>query len=102
MGFGELLKNEGTFGKTWNGEDTLVSTGDYCLDLFGRGGSLRNTSANEKIKIFSKAYSENADLAMKLLFYIRDIRGGYGERDTFNTIITWLADEHPESVIKNI
>lgn len=100
--FGDAMRTESNWGKTWNGADTLVSTSNACLDLFGRGGSLRDASNNEKVNLMLKAYAENPDMAMKLLFYTRDIRGGYGERDTFNTMLRWVANYHTDSVVKNL
>lgn len=100
--FGEALKVGSNWGKTWNGADTLVSTSDACLDLFARSGSLRQASHKEKTDLISRAYDENADSAMKLLFYTRDIRGGYGERDTFTEMLRWVADNYTNSAVKNI
>lgn len=51
---------------------------------------------------FLRAYAEDADLAMKTLFFARDIRGGIGERRVFRTILKWLADNEPQSLEKNI
>lgn len=102
MTFGDAMKSEANWGKTWNGEDTLVSTSNACLDLFGRSGALREASINEKVNLMLRAYAENPDIAMKLLFYTRDIRGGYGERDTFTDMLRWVADFHTESVVKNL
>ena len=46
--------------------------------------------------------SENRDIAMKLLFFARDIRGGLGERRVFKVILNWLAKNEPQTVRKNI
>ena len=102
MNFSDAMTTEMSRGKTWNGADCLTGTGNKCLDFFGRIGSMRQASVNEKLDLFDEAYNENADVAMKLLFYTRDIRGGYGERDAFNQIFAHLAETHVGSVIKNI
>jgi hypothetical protein len=49
-----------------------------------------------------RAYAENPDIAMKLAFFARDVRGGLGERRVFRTILSWLAKNEPESARKNI
>ena len=99
---GNAIKNEMAWDKTWNGADTLNTTFNACLDLFGRAGAMRTAAIMDKQNLFRKAWDENNDYAIKLLFYIRDIRGGYGERDTFADMLRWLANSHPESVEKNL
>ena len=102
MRIGEAIRSETAWGKTWNGADTLVTTFNKCLDMFGRAGAMRNADVEDKKQLFADAYDEDPDMAMKLLFYTRDIRGGYGERQTFIDMVTWLANRHPESVEKNL
>ena len=87
---------------TENGAVTYRSTESYCLDLFATIGALRAASDEDIVKRFMRAYAENADLAMKTLFFARDIRGGLGERKVFKTILNYLAVNEPESVKKNI
>ncbi len=77
--------------KTENGAATLRSTGSECLDLFATIGAMRALPELEIENRFERAYAENPDLAMKILFYARDIRGGLGERAVFRTLLTWLA-----------
>ena len=96
------LKIEANRTLTENGAVTLRSTGSDCLDLFAAIGALRNAEEQEIIVRFSRAYAEDRDLAMKMLFYSRDIRGGLGERRVFRTILKYLADVQAESVRKNL
>ena len=96
------LKIEANRTLTENGAATLRSTGSDCLDLFATIGALRNAEDQEIIARFARAYAEDHDLAMKMLFYSRDIRGGLGERRVFRTILKHLADKQPESVRKNL
>lgn len=102
MGLREAIKDESQWGKTWNGADTLVTTQSACLDMFGRAGAMRQASKDDKEIMFSRAFAEDKDIAVKLLFYVRDIRGGYGERDTFNQMFAHLASINVESVEKNL
>ena len=52
--------------------------------------------------LFAKAHAEDPLLAIKMAFYARNIRGGLGERETFKTIIRWLAINHPQQLIPNL
>ncbi len=98
----DLLKNEANLTRTENGAVTYRTTASDCLDLFATIGALRRVSEDEIVTRFLRAYAEDADLAMKLLFYARDIRGGIGERRVFRVILKWLAKNEPKSVEKNI
>ena len=97
-----LLKQEANKTYTENGAATYRSSLSECLDLFGTVGALRHADEQEIVSRFLRAYAENADLAMKLLFFARDIRGGIGERRVFRTILKSLANYAPQSVEKNI
>ena len=98
----QFLKNLANNTRTENGAATLRSTGDECLNLFATIGALRNATEDEITARFLRAYAENPDLAMKLLFYARDIRGGLGERRVFRVILAWLAHNEPASLRRNI
>lgn len=96
------LKQEANKTVTENGAQTHVTTGSDCLDLFATIGAFRGATDDEIINRFVRAYTENRDIAMKLLFFARDIRGGLGERRVFKVILNWLADNEPATVRKNI
>ncbi len=98
----KLLQEEANHTFTENGAVTLSSTQSDCLDLFALGGALRDADDKRVQKLFMKAYAENPDIALKILFYLRDVRGGIGERKTFRTMLKILAQNHKESVVKNI
>ena len=98
----EHLKREANLTHTENGALTNLSTGSDLLDLFATIGALRDAPEQEIEDRFLRAYTEAPELAMKLLFYARDIRGGLGERRVFRVILDWLARNHPESVLNNL
>lgn len=98
----EYLKNEANKTYTENGAVTNRSTGKACLDLFATVGALRHQSDQEITTRFLRAYAEDADVAMKILFFARDVRGGLGERRVFRTIMKWLAENEKKSVIRNL
>lgn len=96
------LKKEANYTLTENGALTYSSTMNHCLDLFATIGGLRSAKEQEIVKRFVRAYAENPDAAMKLLFFARDVRGGLGERRTFRIILKYLCEVHAESVKKNL
>jgi len=96
------LKQEANKTVTENGAATHITTESDCLDLFATIGALRRESDSEIVTRFIRAYSENKDIAMKLLFFARDIRGGLGERRVFKVILNWLANNEPQTVRKNL
>lgn len=96
------LKNEANIAYTENGAVTNASTMSACLDLFATIGAIRAADGQEIIRRFVRAYAEDADIAMKILFFGRDVRGGLGERRVFRVIINWLAENRPASLRKNI
>ena len=96
------LKQEANKTVTENGAATYFTTESDCLDLFATIGALRRESDSEIVTRFVRAYSENRDIAMKLLFFARDIRGGLGERRVFKVILNWLANNEPATVRKNL
>ena len=87
---------------TENGAATYRTTGSDCLDLFAAAGALRRADDEEIIIRFVRAYTEDPDIAMRILFYARDVRGGLGERRIFRTILRWLAENEPASAEKNL
>jgi hypothetical protein len=98
----EKLKKEANCTLTENGAVSHATTGSDCLDLFATIGALRRENSDKIIARFIRAYTENKDIAMKLLFFARDIRGGLGERRVFKVIFNWLAQNEASTVRKNI
>lgn len=96
------IERNQNFTTTENNAASLKSTLKATVDFFGLGGALRNTSDEAVIQLFSKAFAEDSLTAMKVLFYIRNVRGGQGERKTFRTCFAWLAKEYPDVAIKNL
>jgi hypothetical protein len=108
------LKNETNYTTTENGAVTHKTSLSYVLDYFAQGCALRNKNAknakevlnildkNRVYSMFDKAYAEDPLLALKILFYSRDVRGGQGEREVFKLLINHLAIKAPEVVKKNI
>lgn len=98
------MKQATNYTLTENGGITHKTTNSDLLDMFAMGAAMRNRSDEDVILMFKKAFAENPTLAMKMLFYIRDVRGGQGERRFFRVILKWAATDKQvrESVRKNI
>jgi hypothetical protein len=87
---------------TTNGMVTNSTSLNNCVDLFFQVGAMRGGNKQTLINVFTKAYGENPLVAMRLLFWARDVRGGAGERQIFRDIITYLAKNRGESLKQNI
>lgn len=101
--FMNALVKENNLTETENGAGALKSTLNYCLDAFATLGTVRTNGTDDFIiKTFSKAYSENRTTALRMLFYLRDIRGGQGARRVFRVIMKWLAEVDDTFVTRNL
>lgn len=100
--FLQFLKRENNKTETENGAAAYRSTYSACLDLFSAAGAVRSATDEDINNRFKRAFYEDADKALKILFYTRDVRGGLGERRAFRVMLRELAVIAPESVEKNI
>ena len=96
------LKKEANITYTENGALTHRSTRSECLDLFATIGALRSSTEGEILSRFVGAFTEDPDLALKTLFFARDVRGGLGERRVFRVCLRWLARNAQPSLKKNL
>ena len=85
---------------TENGAVGYRTTGKELLDLSFAVASLRSASELEIVNKFTKAFFEDKELAVKFLFFARDIREGLGERRLFRVCLRALALLDKEAVIK--
>lgn len=79
---------------TENGALGYRTTGKHLLDLNFQTSSLRNKSPEEIAGKFVDAFLDDKLYALKWLFYLRDVRGGLGERRSFRIIMNYLADNY--------
>ena len=96
------LKNAANFTYTENGAITHKTTKSDLLDMFAMGAAMRTRSDEDVILMFQKAYAENPVYALKCLFYIRDVRGGQGERRFFRTVMKHMARTETDAVRRNL
>lgn len=90
------------FTLTENGGVTHKTTKSDLLDMFAMGAAMRKRSNEDVILMWRKAYAENPVYALKCLFYIRDVRGGQGERRFFRVCLADLAKQDIEAARRNL
>ncbi len=96
------MKNATNYTYTENSALTHKSTMSGLLDLFAMGAAYRTRTNEDVIMLFKNAYDEDPTYALKCLFYIRDVRGGQGERRFFRVATKWLASAHTEAMERNL
>lgn len=87
--------------RTENGAMAHKTTRSAVYDMFALGGAYRKRSEEDCILLFKNALEENETLALKCLFYLRDCRGGQGERRFFRVCYKWLAEKMPKVARRN-
>ena len=86
------MKNATNYTLTENGGVTHKTTRSDLLDMFALGAAMRNRTDEDVSLMFHKAFAENPVYALKCLFYIRDVRGGQGERRFFRVVVKDMAN----------
>ena len=95
MTFLTALETELNITETLNGAKAYKSTLNKCVDLFGKIGACRNDISQAR-KLFALAFKEDPETATRILFWVRDIRGGNGEREVFRNLFKDLVSENSE------
>lgn len=96
------MYKESSYGLTENEALTFIRSGSALLDFYAQAGAMRK-NPDQALDLFKKAFAENRLYAVKLLFYLRDVRGGQGERELFRLCLQWLGENYQdifEKIIK--
>lgn len=96
------LQSSTNYTYTENHGLTHKTTGNDVLDMFAQGGAYRKRSDDDCILLFKNAYADNPKYALKCLFYLRDIRGGQGERRFFRVCYRWLINNDKKAAKRNL
>jgi len=94
MGFYKISEQILNNAFTENGDKAYRSTGSFCLDYFSLVGAMRY-NLTDALNLFMKSYYEDPIMTIKILFYVRDIRNGLGERNLFRYAFNALANMYP-------
>ena len=98
--FQQTLNRVNNFQQTENGATGYSTSGQNLVDLnFVVPSNHKNVSSTELEK-FVQALNEDTVLAVKWLFYLRDVREGLGERDSFIKLFKTLWQADPVSAVK--
>jgi hypothetical protein len=73
-----------------NGGLTNSTSLNACVDMFFMAGAARHWTDADIEALFQKALAENPLTALKLMFWVRDVRGGAGERRFFRVCLKYL------------
>lgn len=82
---------------TENGMVTYTSSKDHLVDLFFTIGASRGKNLSVE---FVRAYKQDETLALRLLLWARDIRGGAGEREVVRNILRSMERSYPDIVLR--
>jgi len=82
--------------RTTNGMKARKSTAKATVDLFYNIGASRGKDITGD---FTAAYVENADVALRIAQWARDVRGGAGERQLFRDILVHLEKRDPDAAL---
>ena len=96
------MKAQSNYGYTENGAVKHTSTLNKVLDMFAMGGAYRQRSEEDCILLFKEAFEADRDTALRCLFYLRDARGGQGERRFFRVCFKWLCRTYPQVARKQL
>lgn len=77
--------------RTQNGAVTNASTGNACLDLFSIVAASRQ-NPEQLIPLFDLAMEEDLEIALRIMLWARDCRGGAGERKVFRTLVRHVQE----------
>ena len=93
--FVDAVKNQEA--RTLNGMKARASTANACTDLFFKIGASRGKNI---VPSFVAAIVENQDYAVRIAQWVRDIRGGAGERKLFRDILVHLENNYPDVALR--
>ena len=82
--------------RTANGMKARKSTAKKTVDLFYNIGASRGKNI---VPAFTAAFVEDADVALRIAQWARDVRGGAGERQLFRDILAHLEKTDPASAL---
>jgi len=91
------------------GDFAYENTGDTLVEFFSKAGSRfsKRTFYHDEptasvLDLFRPAWVTDNYKAMQLAMWLRDCRGGSGNRSGFRQVVEWVGKEHPEWIKANL
>jgi hypothetical protein len=97
--FVEAVKSVPVESRTANGMKTFDSSKSDLVDLFFSIGASRGKDLSTQ---FARALAQDETLALRLLMWARDVRGGAGEREVVRKILLNLEKTNPKALARLI
>jgi hypothetical protein len=96
--------------KTKQGANAYENAISKVVEFFSKAGSLYATDKKRSyyggetsaLELFKASFNEDAVTSMKLFMWLRDCRGGAGNRSGAKAILNWLANNHTEFIRLNM
>ena len=95
-----------SYAKTHNGGVSHDHSQNHALEFFSKAGSQftnkKSYYGNESsaLDLFKNVwFAGDHNLAMRLLFWLRDPRGGAGNRSGFRECLKWVSETEPKWVM---
>jgi len=95
--FVEAVKSVPLETRTANGMKTFESSKSDLVDLFFAIGASRGKDLSTQ---FARALAQDETLALRLLMWARDVRGGAGEREVVRKILLNLEKTNPKALVR--
>jgi hypothetical protein len=93
--FVNAVKNVPVETRTANGMKTFTSSMNSLVDLFFSIGASRGKDISP---LFVKAMKEDETIALRMLMWARDVRGGAGEREVVRKVLKFLEKNYPTAL----
>lgn len=96
MTFARAIQNTNFDTKTENGMAAYTTTADPVVDLFFAAGASRG---KDIIPLYERAFQADPYYTGRIALWLRDIRGGAGERQLFRDILKHMEANMPHKIM---
>ncbi|THU86326.1 hypothetical protein K435DRAFT_731562 [Dendrothele bispora CBS 962.96] len=96
----EALQASTSHTYTQNGAPAFNSTNSPTLDAFNRLNTW--VSYGDLESILPKSWAEDPSLTLRLIWQLRSIHDGKGEKEAFYRAFGWLYEHHPRTAVANL